>query len=96
MVLLQLLSIHDGAVGVTNLGVMLLWSGLLPLNFLIVIYALKPMKTPRIGVICQCNCAHGKYIFLLEKFISLIILTWFQMYRWKFTLHSGRFSHCYC
>ena len=26
VVLLQLLSIHDGAVGVTNLGVMLLWS----------------------------------------------------------------------
>ena len=35
-------------------------------------------------------------VFLLEKFISLIILTWFQVYRRKSTLRSCRFSHCYC
>ena len=29
-------------------------------------------------------------------FISFIILTWFQMYRWKSTIPSCRFSHCYC
>ena len=34
--------------------------------------------------------------FLLGMFISFIILTWFQMYRWKSTIPSCRYSHCYC
>ena len=32
---------------------------------------------------------------MLEKFISLLVFTWFQIYRWKSTLPSCRFTHCY-
>ena len=34
--------------------------------------------------------------FLLEKFVMLITVAWFQVYRWKCTIPSWRFRHCYC
>ena len=34
--------------------------------------------------------------FLLEKFVALISVAWFRCCRWKCTIFSWRFSHCYC
>ena len=72
-------------------------SGLFPFNFLLVISDMhKNLFEEHQDPSYLSNVLKENIFFLLERFISLIFLTWFQMYRWKSTLRSCRFGHCYC